>query len=89
MSPEEKFNKLCEYPGFVYTQSVGELFVKYSAYLTFPSGDESNHYYDEDRDKVIDRIFYRYETLMINTCYIVEMEKIGRRRSDVFDNLTI
>jgi hypothetical protein len=75
MTPEEKLNKLCEYPGFVLRTDIKGSSVMYFGYLTFPSGDESNHYYEEDRDKVVEKVFERFELLVNNTCYIVEMAK--------------
>lgn len=75
LTPEEKFDLMQEYPGFVFRQDIGEFSVIYTAYLTFPSGEDSNHFYDEDRDAVIDKIFGRYITLVLNTCCIVEMAK--------------
>lgn len=74
MTPEEKLNKLYEYPGFVLFTRIDNSLVIYYGYLTFPSGEESNHYYEEDRDEVVEKVFERYETLMINTCSIIEMD---------------
>jgi len=75
LTTEEKFNLLQEYPGFVFRQDIGEFSLIYIAYLTFPNGEESNHYYEEDRDAVINKIFERYDTLVNNTCCIIEMAK--------------
>ncbi len=75
LSTEEKFNLLQDYPGFVFIENLRDSIVSYHSYLTYPSGQESDHVYDCDRDRLIDEIFYQFETLVNNTCYIIERAK--------------